>query len=276
MSDPFSSQYYSPLDSLVGSPLSGSRTERLAEGLSSAGQLGNLNDKANGKNFQDIFSETAKDNTFNGCHPLTPLNCMNINGIQEMADKNTKSDVQALLDNISNFDKPGFKRTLALRDKNGNYIQEEVGGRLSKTNWNLDFAIDGAGKGFKLANGEYTRDGRFKYNAEGKLVTVDGEIPLEICYQENAPADWSLKDIKVDFDGNVTDQLNGQVLGQIEVDKEPRSRIAQSYLETANINLPLEFMGLAQKLRLVDLSAQIFASTNKLDSEATNMVRALN
>ena len=151
--------------------------------------------------------------------------------------------------------------------ENGEFT-DETPGPLQRTNWQFDLGITAGGKGFKLANGEYTRDGRFKFDAEGKPVTVDTEIPLQICYEEGAPKDWSLKSLKIDFQGKVYDKLNGKLLGKIENDLGKNSRILQSYLERSNVNLPLEFMGLQQKLRLIDLNNNVFTTGAKLDGES--------
>ena len=60
-----------------------------------------------------------------------------------------------------------------------------------------------------------------------------------------------------------------------EIEKEKDSVLRQGYIERPDINLPLEFMGLAQKLRLVDLNNNLSSLGTKLDGEALQLVKGL-
>ncbi len=282
MSDLTGTSFYrtTPLDDLVGSPLIQNRSEALADQTIF---------KANtaGKNFEGVLNDYAKGLTNNsktddktsaaywpGCHPLTPIDC-DADKALERSRENTQKEIESSISNILNAEKPGYRKVLPFKDANGNPIIDETPARLQRTNWQLDLAIDGEGKGFKLANGEFTRDGRFKFDDQGRPVTVNGGVPLQVCYKEGAPVDWSLKRLKIDFEGNVTDTQTGQELGKIESDKGKRSKVMQKYLEISNVNLPLEFMGLAQKLRLIDLTNGIFGTGQRLDSEAVGILGRL-
>ena len=272
MSDLIYNNYFAPLDNLAGSSFVSNR-EFAAE---------NIINKKNNTNAPENFNDLLTNNTnqkglasYGGCHSLTPMDCGNAEkSIQDSRDANEKS-IKSSISNILNADKPGYKRVLPFKDANGNLIEENTKGRLEKTNWPLDLSLDGMGQGFKLQNGEYTRDGRFKFDIQGRLVTVEDEIPLEICYEKNAPIDWSLKKIKIDTEGKVMDLENGEILGKIEIEKEKDSVLRQGYIERPDINLPLEFMGLAQKLRLVDLNNNLSSLGTKLDGEALQLVKGL-
>lgn len=268
--------YYSPLDNLLASPNIKSPEEVIADNLiqnkaKSINESQNLNsNKNNNISFDQVFQETQK-----GCHNLIPIDCKNPNKALEQANQDIQKQVENSLENILNASKPGYHKKLPYAGPNGQIITDETPGPLQRTNWQFDLGISGLGKGFKLINGEYTRDGRFKFDKDGKPVTINQEIPLQICYEEGAPIDWSLKNLKIDFDGKVYDKLNGQLLGKIESNMDKRSKILQYYIERSNVNLPLEFMGLQQKLRLVDLNNNVFTTGAKLDSEALQTVTRL-
>ncbi len=274
MADPIYNNYFAPLDNLAGSSF-GSNREVMAENI--INKKNNTNDK-NPENFNDLLTKNTTQKglaSYGGCHSLTPINCGDATkSIKDSREASEKS-IQGSISNILNADKPGYKKVLPFKDANGNLIEEATQGRLEKTNWPLDLSIDGMGEGFKLHNGNYTRDGRFKFDIQGRLVTVEDEIPLEICYEESAPIDWSLKKIKIDSEGKVRDLENGDILGKIEVNKNKESTIRQGYIERPDINLPLEFMGLAQKLRLVDLNNNLSSLGTKLDGEALQLVKGL-
>ncbi len=274
MSDLIYNNYFAPLDNLAGASF-GSNREFAAENII------NKKNTNTPENFNDLLIQNSNNTnqkglaSYGGCHYLNPIDCGNAEkSIQDSRDASEKS-IKSSISNILNADKPGYKKVLPFKDANGNLIEENTKGRLEKTNWPLDLALDGMGQGFKLQNGEYTRDGRFKFDIQGRLVTVEDETPLEICYEQNAPIDWSLKKIKIDTQGKVMDLENGEILGKIEIDKEKDTALRQGYIERPDINLPLEFMGLAQKLRLVDLNNNLSSLGAKLDGEALQLVKGL-
>lgn len=280
MSDLNFNSYYSPLDNLVGSPLIGSRQELSAEQLIGKSELGQILNPAKNKSFDEILKQQAysatqsavPEESSSGCHALIPMSCDDLSAIDK-GQQSIQEQIDKTIQNITNADKPGYKKVLSFLDKNGNVVTDESDGTLEKTNWYLDFALAGPGKGFKLANGQYTRDGRFRLDTQGKPVTVDGGIPLEISYKDGAPVDWSMKKLKIDFEGRVKDVRTGLEIAQINTDKEESSKVMQNYLEKSNVNLPVEFMGLAQKFRLFELTSNIFSTGSKLDGEAIQLAR---
>lgn len=92
-------------------------------------------------------------------------------------------------------------------------------GELRATRGVYDLAIDGAGF-FELSTDDgrsvYTRDGQFRLDAEGALVSIHGpRLAQDIRIPEGA------KEVRVDAKGEVTAILEGEkersVLGQIEL-----------------------------------------------------------
>ncbi|MDX1919870.1 MAG: flagellar basal body rod C-terminal domain-containing protein [Candidatus Caenarcaniphilales bacterium] len=284
MSDLGFNPYYTPLDNLVGSSGIGSRQELAAEQMIGRSELGNvLNQpgaKAGKQSFDEVLKQYSKSATtnnpktedFSGCHPLIPIACDYQSAIDN-GQQSLQEQIDKTIQNITNADKPGYKKVLPFLDKFGNVVVDQSTGTLERTNWYLDLAIAGEGKGFKLANGEYTRDGRFRLDAAGKPVTVEGGIPLEICYKDGASIDWSMKELKIDLEGKVLDVNTGLELGHVVADKKESGKVLQKYLEKSNVNLPVEFMGLAQKFRLFELTSNIFATGSKLDGEAIQLAR---
>jgi flagellar basal-body rod protein FlgG len=157
--------------------------------------------------------------------------------------------VDAIANNLANVNTPGYKKsrpefqdlmyqTIGSAGATGSSaarvpvgVQVGHGSRLTatqkfhsqgntqETGNPLDLTIEGAGF-FKvtLPNGDtvYTRDGSFKLDAEGSLVTSDG-YPIEpaITVPEDA------QDIAVDAEGRITARIAGetdpQELGQFEL-----------------------------------------------------------
>lgn len=274
MADPLYNSYFAPLDNLVGSQAIGSPSEIISNQAIQSGADKN-------QTFQQILNSYKKPaglppapGSFSGCNPLIAIDCDPQASLDKSRER-VQNEIENTVGNIVNADKPGFKKVLPFRDENGNVLYDESNGALQRTNWQLDLAVMGEGKGFELVNGQFTRDGRFKFGKDGNLVTVQGEIPLKICYQDGAPVDWSMKRLKIDFEGKVVDEQTGQYLGQVQADKDERGKVLQSYIEKSNVNLPVEFMGLAQKLRLIDLTNGIFSTGMKLDSEAVQLLSRL-
>ena len=269
MSNPY--YYRSPVDDLIASPLIRGADELMANDLAKSID-GKQSDNAS-VSFADVLADKQREF---GCHDLMPIDCsQSADEIAQNGKQNIQQQVQNSLDNILNASKPGYHKKFNYFDKNGNLIEDQSNGPLQKTQWQFDLGIEGDGKGFKLANGQYTRDGRFRFDGQGKPVSVKYNIPLSICYKDGAPVDWSLKQVEIDTVGQVTDSLNGQVLGTIELDLSEGSKIRQGYLERSNVNLPIEFMGLQQKLRLVDLNNNVLSAGAKLDNEAVQILRGL-
>jgi flagellar basal-body rod protein FlgF len=197
--------------------------------------------------------------------------------------------MQALkVHNIANLNTPGFKQVFTtlqefkqtevipinLNDRNAS--QQSIGklglgvmttevrskfsnGSLQATGEPYDFAIQGDGFfRIKTAAGEqYTRDGRFNRNADGELVTVDGNRVLDNSGRPIQIPDGELSaDIngRLLVNGMVTTQLGIAEFGHPETQLQKdsgnlftalmapdgtirNSTIQQGYLEMSNVNV---------------------------------------
>lgn len=160
-----------------------------------------------------------------------------------------QKSIDVIANNLANINTNGFKRSRAnfqdllyqtlkapgLNSTSGNIVPAgiEVGhgtklvstekifseGALKPTGKETDIAVEGRGF-FRIQRNDnstvYTRDGSFKVDAQGRLVTSDG-FPLipEIRIPENS------SNLSIGIDGTVTTkmpgQTEGQVLGQIQL-----------------------------------------------------------
>ncbi len=177
-------------------------------------------------------------------------------------------------------------------------------GNLSATDNTLDMAIQG--KGFfqvQLPSGEtaYTRDGTFQLNAQGEIVTHDGN-PMEPAI--NVPA--NAIDITINASGEVLAKIEGQVnlqnVGQIQVATfaneagleamgsnlllesdasgspttgSPGSTdfgsILQGFLETANVNAVEEIANLISAQRAYEMNSKVIQTADQMMATLTNV-----
>ncbi len=187
-------------------------------------------------------------------------------------------------DNITGFDKVGYQRKDPVVSSFTEYIGvhglsqtvDDKVGRITMSDNPLDFAI--AEKGYFQTQSEegikLTRDGRFKLDKEGNLLTLQDEpvlsnagtpIKLPVVPEQ-------IKDVKVDAKGVVyvfnkkTNKL--QFAGQIGVVDangvvvmEPQ--IKQGYNEYSNVSLQNEFIGMMPIIRNFEANRQIFMIQNQ-------------
>lgn len=179
-------------------------------------------------------------------------------------------------------------------------------GDLKQTNEALDLAIRGQGF-FEVAlpdgTSGYTRNGAFKINEEGMLVTQDGH---KLSAQVQLPPDSS--EVKVEPDGRILVTLAGESqpveVGQIELagfvnpsglnpvgdnlylttvesGDALRSRpgengsgsIAQGFLEASNVRLIDEMINLIVAQRAYEINAKVVQASDELLSISNNLFR---
>lgn len=201
------------------------------------------------------------------------LDCNSLKKDPVKAQEDILDNVEKHIENISNLDKAGYKKVTSYRDTDGNIIVDNTPGKVLKSDRYLDFAISGHGKGFLLEDGSYTRDGRFVFNKEGRLVTKDTNTPVVIDLENDVEPDWSMKKFFVRFDGRMFDKLNGKYLGKIASHLGEGARIAQGYTENSNVNIPMELIELRRQLSLLDAQRQFYSTNISLDKEAVNITR---
>lgn len=177
-------------------------------------------------------------------------------------------------------------------------------GSLSETGNDLDVAIEG--KGYfevTLPNGAagYTRDGNFKLNAEGTLVTSDG---YTLVPDIAVPA--AARSISINADGEVyayfADQVEAQLLGQITlvgfnnpkgleaiggnlfIETEASGQanasppgldglgtVRQGYVEDSSVNAVSEVTELIEAQRGYELNAKVLTAADQMMAATTQI-----
>lgn len=187
-------------------------------------------------------------------------------------------------ENITGFDKVGYQRQEAVVSSFTEYIgvngisktTDTKVGRISMSENPLDFAI--AREGYFQTEGDdgikLTRDGRFKLDKEGNLLTLDDRrvlsnagmpIKLPIIPEK-------IEDVKVDESGlvKVLDKKTGELMlaghigvvdanGMIIMDPQ----VKQGYNEYSNVALQNEFINMMPIIRNFEANRQIFMIQNQ-------------
>ena len=193
-------------------------------------------------------------------------------------------------DNVTGFDKIGYQRKIPVVSSFAEFIGEDAistttddsVGRLGFTDNPLDFAL--AEKGyFQILTKEgiqLTRDGRFKINKDGELLSLNGSKvldnmgnPLILPF---VPED--LDEITVDLNG-VVKVLNKKTrkletagtLGIVTQDGAAvlAPNVRQRYSEYSNVNLQTEFMEAMPYPKTFEANRQLFQMQN------TNLQRVI-
>lgn len=244
-------------------------------------------------------------------------------------------NVDTIAHNISNVNTNGYKRQRVefqdllyqtLNRPSSNFdINEPVGvsvglgvkpaaintlyaqGNLQATNNPLDVAINGDAF-FRLEvpgydDYLYSRDGSFKLDSEGYLVTVDGNYLVGVD-----ALDEGAYDVKIEKDGRVTYMVAGEVepqeAGQIElarfinsaglqrlgsnlyqptansgeaVDWDPESDntvyLESSYLEASNVQIVEEMVSLITAQRAYEMNSKVIQSSDEMLQTASSLRR---
>lgn len=217
-----------------------------------------------------------------------------------------KTDV--LSNNLANIDNVGFKREQTffelVSDKTGKDLKLNVKtdfnqGVLDETNNTLDMAL--AGKGFfvvETQNGEaFTRDGHFKLDEEGFLITSSGDyvkgqngsivltaedslVPqqIEISKEGDIFVDGNLQDKLLITDFTNTSNLkkigDNLFIANIDAERiEPENfEVKQGFLEKSNVNPVEEMMGLIEVQRQFESTQKIIRTLDDTFRSAVNQV----
>ena len=182
-------------------------------------------------------------------------------------------------ENVTGFDKIGYQR----KDPVVSSFSEWIGihglskavddsvGRITMTQKALDFAI--AEKGYfqyQTPEGiKTTRDGRFKLDKEGYLITNEGYNVLSDAGQAiKLPfIPYNTHDITVDRGGNINiinrEKGGQQFVGTLSVVTDDGvavldPNVKQGYLEYSNVSLETEFMQIFPIRRNFDANRQMF------------------
>lgn len=182
-------------------------------------------------------------------------------------------------ENVSGFDKVGYQRKESVVSSFTEYlgvnglsstIDDKVG-RISVSDNPLDFAL--ANKGYfqiqSKSGIKLTRDGRFKLDKEGNLLSLDDAkvlsnsgIPIKLSTLPE-----SLRDVKVDSSGmiSVLNKRNNKLeqvarLGVVSSDGVVvmNPEVKQGYNEYSNVSLQEEFLKMMPEIRNFEANRQIF------------------
>ncbi len=243
-------------------------------------------------------------------------------------------NLNTIANNLANVNTPGFKRSkIEFQDLlyqkprasgadsgGGNLVPTgvEVGngsrvaatskvftqGQLTNTGEKLDLAIQGDGF-FEVQRPDgthgYTRDGSFKMNAQGQVVTVDG-LPILSGFQPIPPGASS---ITIAEDGQVTVQtssgstsfnvtlarfanpaglrsLGGNLYEETAASGTPEAgkpgeqgfgRTIQGYVEASNVNIVEEMVNLIVAQRAYEINSKSIQTSDEMLQNIANMKR---
>jgi flagellar basal-body rod protein FlgG len=176
-------------------------------------------------------------------------------------------------------------------------------GQLTNTGEKLDLAVQGEGF-FEVQRSDgtvgYTRDGAFKLNAQGQVVTTDG-LPVLSGFQ-SVPAG---SEISIAEDGQVTLQsasgtqtfrltltrfanpaglrsLGGNLYEETAASGAPElgnpgeagfGRTVQGYIETSNVNIVEEMVNLIIAQRAYEINSKSIQTSDEMLQNIANMKR---
>ncbi|MCA9799612.1 MAG: hypothetical protein KC476_02480 [Cyanobacteria bacterium HKST-UBA06] len=185
-------------------------------------------------------------------------------------------------DNVAFADVPGYQRRVpvsttfieTLAHRGVNEVVDTQVGRLFNTDQPLDLALATEGY-FQLLQADgrihMTRDGRFKLDKDGYLLSQDNQnvlsasgMPIQLPYIPD-----SLKRIRVEHDGTIRIEANPSAnqpavtVGKIGVASEDGNRLAkvdirQAHTEHSNVFLHEEYIAFAVPRRSFQANRQIF------------------
>lgn len=243
-------------------------------------------------------------------------------------------NLNTIANNLANVNTPGFKRSkIEFQDLlyqnprasgsdsgGGNLVPTgvEVGngarvaatskvftqGQLTSTGEKLDVAIQGDGF-YEIQRPDgtraYTRDGSFKLNAQGQVVTVDG-LPVLSGFQ---PIQQGATSVSIAEDGQVTVQgangtqtfavtlarfanpaglrsLGGNLYEETAASGTPElgkpgeqgfGRTIQGYIENSNVNIVEEMVSLIVAQRAYEINSKSIQASDEMLQNVANMKR---
>jgi len=241
-------------------------------------------------------------------------------------------NLNTIANNLANVNTPGFKRSkIEFQDLlyskpraagadsgNGNLVPTgiEVGngtkvaatskvftqGQVNQTGQNLDLAVQGDGL-FEVTQADgtiaYTRDGSFKLNAQGQVVTADG-LPVGSGFQT---IQTGASSINISSTGMVTVQgpsgpqnfqltlsrfpnesglesLGGNLYAETPASGAPQTGqagqagyggIQQGYLEASNVNIVEEMVNLITAQRAYEINSKSVQASDNMLQNVANM-----
>ena len=187
-------------------------------------------------------------------------------------------------ENVVGFDKIGYQRKDAVISSFAEYIGSNAlsynvdnqVGRLLLTDNPLDLALSEKGY-FQILNSEgtieLTRDGRFKINKEGELLTLDNQKVLSSTGNPIVlpfvPKELSHISIGLDgkigvFDAEKRGLVNAGYIGVVSEDGSvvQGNCVRQGYVEASNVSLEREYAEMANYQKSFSANRQMFKIQN--------------
>ena len=197
-------------------------------------------------------------------------------------------------ENILGFDKIGYQKKQAVISSFAEYIGPDAlsyvtdnqVGRLAMTTRPLDIALSEKGY-FQALNEdgsiELTRDGRFKIDKNGSLLTQQNQKVLSTTGTPiifpNPPEDLEQIKIGTDgkiavFDSNARGLVNVSTLGVVSEEGQlvTSNCVRQGYVENSNVQLEREYIEMANHKRSFEINAKMFRLQN---SKLSNTIQTL-
>jgi flagellar basal-body rod protein FlgF len=217
-----------------------------------------------------IYATAAGLEAYTKRQEVLAINLANVNTV---GFKRNITDFETILERIA-----GYEDTESLR---ANVDIDFSEGNLEHTGSSLDIAIDGKGF-FTIETGEglrYTRNGQFQLSSSGEIVTSSGDRLLG----SGGPLLISRGGSEIRIDTRGTVKVDDRVIGDLLITNFeqpslliPKDRslfeapitaipdttytdfkIAQGYLERANVNVVTEMVTMIENMRNFEASANV-------------------